>query len=442
MVTPLTSRSYAGLSFWLDTCGEPLDPRPALAGDAEADVAIVGAGYTGLWTAYFLSRHAPQLRIVVLEREIAGFGASGRNGGWCSSLFPTGCGPEMRQALVDAVESIGRWCVDEGVDAHFAHGGALDFARIPAHVERLRGEPGTQWLEADEATARVNATGVLGAAYNPDCATLHPGRLVRGLARAVERRGAVIHEQTPVQRIAPHEVATPVGRVRAGVVVRATEGWTPELPGLHRSVIPVYSLVVATERLPASVWDTIGWREREAVTDGRRLIIYAQRTADDRIVFGGRGAPYHYGSRIQPGYDRDESVFTDLRAALIELFPVLGDVRITHRWGGPLGVPRDFHPSVRFDPTTGMASGGGYVGDGVAASSLAGRTLADLILRRDTERTHLSWVSHTSRRWEPEPLRWLGVNAGRVLASSVDRTEARGRRPRMRSALLDRLTGQ
>jgi glycine/D-amino acid oxidase-like deaminating enzyme len=394
-----------------------------------------------LWTAYYLLRHAPQLRVVVLEREIAGFGASGRNGGWCSSLFPTRCGPDMRKALGDTVLNVGHWCADEDVDAHFVHGGALQLARTPAQVNRLRGEHGAQWLDAAETTARLNATGVLGAAFDPDCATVHPGRLVRGLARAVEQRGGVIHEQTPVQRIAPHEVTTGTGRIRAGIVVRATEGWTPELAGLHRAVVPVYSLVVATEPVPAPVWDTIGWSKREAVTDGRHLIIYAQRTADDRIVFGGRGAPYHFGSRVLPTYDHDEQVFAALRAALVELFPSLADVCITHRWGGPLGVPRDFHPSVHFDQTTGMAHAGGYVGDGVAASNLAGHTLADLILRRDTERTHLSWVGHRSRRWEHEPLRWLGVNAGRVLASSIDHTESRGRRARVRSAVLNRLTG-
>jgi glycine/D-amino acid oxidase-like deaminating enzyme len=256
----------------------------------------------------------------------------------------------------------------------------------------------------------------------------------------VAARGVTICEQTTVQEIAPREVRTDHGRVRADVVVRAVEGWTPTLPGLHRAVIPVYSLVVATEPLPSSVWDTIGWANREAIADGRQLIIYAQRTADDRIVFGGRGAPYHFGSRIDSSYDRVDRVFAALRTSLGELWPSLRDVRLTHTWGGPLGVPRDFHPSVGFDQASGLAWAGGYVGDGVAASNLAGRTLADLILRRDTARTHLPWVGHRSRRWEPEPLRWLGVNTGRFLAASVDRAEARGRHPRVRSALVERLT--
>ncbi|MDX6286867.1 MAG: hypothetical protein QOG53_2352 [Frankiales bacterium] len=441
MVTPLTSPSYAGLSFWLDTCGEPLDPRPALAGDIDADVAIVGAGYTGLWTAYFLARYEPELRVVVVEREIAGFGASGRNGGWCSALFPTRHGDEMRAALVQTVDDIGQWCEQEGVDAHYTRGGALSLARTPAQLQRLRAEPYTKWIDSGDATDRVHATGVLGAAHDADCATLHPGRLVRGLARAVEKRGVTIYEQTAVRRIAAHQVMTDVGSVRADVVVRATEGWTPTLPGLRRVLIPVYSLVVATERLSSAVWDEVGWSKREALTDGRRLIIYGQRTADDRIVFGGRGAPYHFRSRIEPGFDRDDGVFAALRSALTELFPVLARVQITHSWGGPLGVPRDFHPSVGYHDATGMAWAGGYVGDGVAASHLAGRTLADLILRRDSPRTRLPWVRHRSRRWEPEPMRWLGVNAGRRLASSVDNAESGGRSASVRSALLGRLTG-
>jgi glycine/D-amino acid oxidase-like deaminating enzyme len=388
-----------------------------------------------------LARYEPELRIVVVEREIAGFGASGRNGGWCSALFPVRHGDEMRNALVQAVHDVGQWCEDDGVDAHYARGGALSLARTEAHVQRLRAEPYTTWLDADEVTDHVHAREVLGAAYDPDCATLHPGRLVRGLARAAEKQGVTIYEQTEVRRIAAHRVMTDRGCVHADVVVRATEGWTPTLRGLQRALIPVYSLVIATEPLSAAVWDDVGWTGREALTDGRRLIIYGQRTADDRIVFGGRGAPYHFRSRIQPGFDRDDGVFAALRDALVNLFPVLGDVRITHSWGGPLGVPRDFHPSVGFDQATGIAWAGGYVGDGVAASHLAGRTLADLILRRDSARTRLPWVGHRSRRWELEPMRWLGVNTGRRLASSVDRAESRGRSASVRSALLERLTG-
>jgi glycine/D-amino acid oxidase-like deaminating enzyme len=430
------------ISFWLDTCGDSLEPRDALPGSRDADVAIIGAGYTGLWTAYYLSALDPSLRVVVLEREVAGFGASGRNGGWCSAFFPVPYEAGMRRALVSSVHEVGRWCTSESVDAHYVNGGALSLARTPAHVERLRARSDACWLPADEVDARVRTTGVLGASYDAECAALHPGRLVRGLARVVESRGVDVYEQTEVTGIAPGVVQTARGRVRAEVVVRALEGWTATLPQFGRTLAPVYSLVIATEPLPVSVWDEIGWAGRETVTDGRHLIVYAQRTADDRIVFGGRGAPYHLGSRIRPLFDREPAVFAALQSSLVELWPVLRDAVITHRWGGPLGVPRDFHPSVGFDRESGLAWGGGYVGDGVAASNLAGRTLADLIVGRDSDLVHAPWVGHRSPLWEPEPLRWLGINGVRVLASSLDVGERRGRPVRLLSQLVGRFTGE
>jgi glycine/D-amino acid oxidase-like deaminating enzyme len=222
------------------------------------------------------------------------------------------------------------------------------------------------------------------------------------------------------------------------VVVRATEAYTAQLPGLHRALVPIYSLMVATEPLPPGFWETVGWRQWETVTDGRHLLVYAQRTAEDRIAFGGRGAPYHWRSAIRPEYDRDAAVFAALTAALHTLLPGTRDAAVTHRWGGPLGVPRDWHPSVGLDRATGLAWAGGYAGDGVGTSNLAGRTLADLVLDRDTELTRLPWVGHRSPRWEPEPLRWVGANALRWLAASADTVEARtGRQPR-RAAVLNR----
>ena len=430
------------ISLWLETCGESLEPRAPLPGDRDVDIAVVGAGYTGLWTAYYLSVLDPSLRIAVLEKEIAGFGASGRNGGWCSSFFPTACGADMRRALEASVDEVGRWGTAEGIDAHYRKGGALSLARTARQVEHLRSQPHAQWLSADEMSGRLRAMGALGASYDAECAALHPGRLVRGLARVVQSRGVEVYEQTAVARIAAGRVETSHGLVRPDVVVRALEGWTPTLPQFARTLAPLYSLVIATEPLPDAVWDEIGWHGHETVTDGRQLLVYAQRTADDRIVFGGRGAPYHFGSRIRSAFDREPAVFADLRSSMVELWPALRDAVVTHRWGGPLGVPRDFHPSVGLDRSTGLAWGGGYVGDGVAASNLAGRTLADLILGRDTELTHLPWVGHRSPPWEPEPLRWLGINAVRMLAASIDRTEVRGRPARVRSAVVSRLTGE
>ncbi|MEU4639128.1 FAD-dependent oxidoreductase [Micromonospora sp. NPDC023814] len=455
---------YQDLSYWLSTVDEPLTPRPPLTGDAEADVVIVGAGYTGLWTAYYLAVADPTLRITVLEAQVAGYGASGRNGGWCSALFPTSlpalarrhgrdAAIAMQRAMHATVAEVGRVVAAEGIDCDWAYGGTVVLARTGPQLDRARaavaearayglGPEDLALLDADEATARCAADGVRGGTYTPHCAAVHPARLVRGLARAVERRGVTIHEGTRVTRIRPGAAVTLAGTVRAPVVVRATEGYTPGLPGQRRAVAPVYSLMVATAPLPAATWARIGLAERETFSDHRHVIVYGQRTADDRLAFGGRGAPYHFGSRVSPGHDREPAVFAALRRTLGELFPVLGpDVPVTHTWGGPLGVARDWAASVGFDRADGLAWAGGYVGDGVGTSNLAGRTLADLIRGERTDLTALPWVNHRSPKWEPEPLRWLAVNAGLRLMFSADAAENRTDRPARRATLLTRLLG-
>jgi len=447
-------------SMWLETCGDDLTPRPALPGDTSCDVAVVGAGFTGLWTAWHLLRDDPTLRVVVIEREIAGWGASGRNGGWCSALFAASwsrvaaehgreAALSLRRALERTVADVDEWCRDNGVDADVAVGGTLTLARGPAQVQRVRsyvaedheaGGADTVWLDAKETADRIVMTGVAGAAYTPHCAAIQPAKLVRGLARAVEKLGGRIHEHTRALAIEPGRVRTAHGDVVADVVVQATEGYTSDLANRTRTLAPVWSLIVATEPLPADVWSQIGWRRRETVTDGRHLIIYAQRTADARIVFGGRGAPYRFGSRTSgtQGHDR---TFRRLEDELKVLLPATAGARITHRWGGVLGVSRDWMPSVGLDRSAGFAWGGGYVGDGVGCSALAGRTLADLVLARDTELTRLPWVGHQWPQWEREPLRWLGVRGVNALMNSADRVEARTGRESKRARLAERLVG-
>jgi glycine/D-amino acid oxidase-like deaminating enzyme len=431
-----------------------------------ADVAVVGAGFTGLWTAYYLLRSDPTMRVVVLEKETAGFGASGRNGGWASALFPSsldkvaalpGSSREaalaLHQAMRASVDEVGRAAAAEGIDAHFAKGGTISLARSRAQLRSARAEVehARTWgrdphdlrlLSATEGRERLAATHVLGATYTPDCAAIHPARLVRGLAEVVESTaGGRIYEQTPVTAIEPHRVRTPGGTVTADVVVRATEGYTPSLPGHRRRVAPVYSLVIATEPLPSRSWDEIGLRDRETFTDYRNLIIYGQRTRDDRLVFGGRGAPYHFRSATRPDFDRDPRVFAALWETLRQMFPVLRESKVTHAWGGALGVPRDWCASVGLDTATGLGWAGGYVGDGVTTTNLAGRTLRDLVLGRTTELTALPWVGHRSPDWEPEPLRWLGINAGLRTMGLADHEERLTRRPSLLAKAMSPLLG-
>jgi glycine/D-amino acid oxidase-like deaminating enzyme len=282
----------------------------------------------------------------------------------------------------------------------------------------------------------------LGALFTPHCAAIQPAKLARGLAAALERRGVIIHERSPVVEIAPGRVTTDGGRVRSRFVVRATEAYTSGLGGERRTVAPLYSLMIATEPLPDSFWEGAGLHDRATFNDGRPLLIYGQRTADGRFAFGGRGAPYHFGSRLADRFDRDRRVHADLRRALGDLFPDLGDAAATHRWGGPLAAPRDWQCSVGLDRETGQAWAGGYVGDGVTTSNLAGRTLADLLTGTDSALTRLAWVDHRSRRWEPEPLRWFGINGLLRLAASSDRFEARTGRPATRRERLgERMRG-
>ncbi|HEY3531075.1 MAG TPA: FAD-binding oxidoreductase [Nocardioides sp.] len=450
MGCPLRS-DYRSLSLWHETADDDWAPRPALPGDRDADVAIVGAGFTGLWTALYLARADPTLRIAVVEAESAGFGASGRNGGWASALFPASHASVAKRssrqkalalhgAMRASVDEVLRAAEEEGIDARAAKGGTVVLARSRAQWTRARaevaearawglGEDDVRLLDAAEATGVLAGTRVRGATYTPDCAAIHPARLVRGLADAVVRRGVALYEQTPATRISAGTVVTRHGNLRAERVIRATEGYTPTLDGERRRLIPVYSLIIATEPLPADVWEQIGLRRRETFSDHRHLVIYGQRTADDRLVFGGRGAPYHFGSRIRPAYDRVPAVFDALHATLVDLFPVVRGAAITHRWGGALGIARDWTASVGLDPTSGLGWAGGYVGDGVTTTNLAGRTLADLVLGRDTELTRLPWVGHRSRSWEPEPLRWLGINAGLRGMTWADREEERTGRP-------------
>lgn len=454
---------YRQLSLWWDQLGDVV-ARPPLPGETHADVAIVGAGYTGLWTAYYLAQADPRLRIVVLEAEVAGYGASGRNGGWCSALFPASLDRVAREssrtqalalqhAMHATVCEVARVVAAERIDADLHLGGTVTLARSREQLRRATaaidhwqgwgfGPQDYRLLPAANARAMVGATDVLGATFTPHCARIQPAKLARGLAAAVERLGVTIHEQTRVTRIAPGNVETPHGRVRAPFVVRATEGYTSQLPGSRRRLLPLHSLMIATEPLPPEIWAQLGMSDRPTFTDGRHLIVYGQRTADDRLAFGGRGAPYHYGSRIAPGHERDARTHAALWQALVELFPAVAPFRITHRWGGALGVPRDWYATCGLDRATGIAWSAGYVGDGVGTSNLGGRTLADLILGRDTELTALPWVNRRQRQWEPEPARWLAINAGLAVMSSADTVEDRTGKPARRAALLGRLLGE
>ncbi len=454
-------------SYWLETSGDELTPRPPLDGSLEADVAILGAGLTGLWTAWYLARRDPGLRIVVVEREIAGFGASGRNGAWCAPglnismtrlarLHGEDAARRMQQATYDAVDEVARASAEAGIDAGFHKGGSIIVSRGPEGLPALEDELreyerfgfGDRYRLVDGAALdhRIRIAGATRALVSDAAAVVHPGRLVRGLARAIERLGVRIVEETAVTAFRPRDSAglatlvTDRGDVRAPVVVLAGEAWLAGLPGLRRQLIPVYSLIVLTEPVDDAAWSEIGWAGREVVASTRLSVDYLSRTEDGRVLFGGRGAPYRFGSPVRPDLDLHAPTHERLRGFVREWFPVLRDVRFSHAWGGPLGMPRDWHPTVAFDPATGIATARGYIGHGVSTTNLAGRVLAELVTGGDGPLTRLPIVNHRSRNWEIEPFRFLGVRYAQWAIGRLDDRAARTGTPPSGRSLAERLS--
>ena len=456
------------VSFWYADLGLPY-PRAVLAGDTTADVAIIGAGYTGLWAAWYLKQANPSLDVLVIEKEFAGFGASGRNGGWLTGGFAwnhrrylEGSSEHQVRAMVEAmngtVDEVIRVCGAEGIEADIRRTDELMVATKPAQLGRMRaevahrrhwGEEGRVFeMNARDLAGRVRIPGALGAMVVTNVARVQPAKLVRGLAQAVERQGAVIHEGTEVLSYGPGRVVTAQGVLQAGIILRATEGFTATLPGHRRDWLPLNSAQIVTPPLPPEVWGQIGWDGHEILGDFANAYCYCQRTREGRIAVGGRGVPYRFGSGIDRDGSPDAATIRRLEAILQRHFPQAARFGIDHAWCGVLAVPRDWCATVGLNPETGLGWAGGYVGVGVSTSNLAGQTLADLALAhlglgQDTALTGLPWVNRSPRKWEPEPLRWLGVRGMYALLNQADAREARRGGPPSRLARLGNwLTGR
>lgn len=454
------------ISLWMDQL-EDLSPCAPLQGELDVDVAIIGAGYTGLWTAYYLKRQAPQLRIAILEAHTAGFGASGRNGGWLmgnllgEDRLLAGVSGEQRQAafalLQGIPDEVATVLTREGIDCDYRKGGVLycaaryaeQEASLRAYLQHLYdlglGETDYRWLNPDELRQQVRMHNAYGAIYSPHCATIQPAKLVRGLAQALQRMGVQLFEQSPVSAWQPGLVSTAHGQVRAHWVVPAVEGYGVTLPPLGRYQLPVQSLLLATAPLPASTWAEIGLERGQAFSESSRQVTYGQRSCDDRLIFGARGG-YQFGGKLRHDFQLTADEVGLRRYLFGELFPQLKDVEISHTWGGNLGMARRFHPHMLCDRKNAVALAGGYGGEGVGASNLGGRTLADLILQRDTPLTRQPWVIgdrpiSSLPGWEPEPCRWLGYNA--IIRSFVheDQVLANPNSPAWRRTLAMQVAG-
>ncbi|WP_436701285.1 NAD(P)/FAD-dependent oxidoreductase [Nocardioides sp. BYT-33-1] len=457
-----SARRTGGVSYWWADLGLP-EPRDPLAGDEEVDVAVVGAGYTGLWTAYYLRELRPDLDIRVVEQRFAGYGASGRNGGWLSASVTGGLDGYARThprsevarfqlAMNDAVDEVIRVVERYGIDAEVRRGGTLLVARNAAQATRAHAagatarrwpETGARLLDADAADARIRVAGTQVALWEPHCARIHPARLARGLTDTVRARGVRIHEGTTVRVIAPGRVETDRGTLRARHIIRATEGFTARLAGERRTWVPMNSSMIVTDPLPEDAWAAIGWEHHDTLEDFAHVYSYAQRTADGRIAIGGRGHPYRFASRTDLDGDIPDRTVQHLRDVLCAWFPPLREIGVAHAWSGVLGVPRNWRATVGYDAASGLGWAGGYVGTGVTATNLAGRTLADLVAGERTERTTLPWVDQRARTWEPEPLRWLGIHGLYRAYGLADRREARGaRRTSWIARMGDRISGR
>lgn len=438
-------RQERNVSFWWN--GVARQQREAVVSHLEADVVIVGAGYTGLWVAYYLAEAAPELRIVIVEGQYAGFGASGRNGGWLTSAIAgqrhtmaRKCGRQgvvdLQQTMIETVDEVILRMSAENIDADLVKGGVLQVARNPAQLRRLDelaieeaewGDRDAKRLTADESLDLVNVEGTLGGHFSPHTAKLNPAKLVTGLAEAVERRGVSIYERSPVTSIKQGRVETPRGSVKAPVVITCTEGFTAALPRQRRSLLPMNSSMIVTAPLPEVAWKRIGWSTFPVLGDLAHSYMYAQRTADNRIALGGRGKPYRFGSGTDLEGETPAKTVRQLIDVLHSMFPETRDARIETAWSGVLGVPRDWCARFHFDSATGLGSASGYTGHGVATANLAGRVMRDLVLGRTTPLTETPHVNWQGPMWEPEPLRWAGVQAMYAAYRSADRTEARSR---------------
>ena len=348
--------------------------------------------------------------------------------------------------MFDTVREVGLVAQRESIDCHFEQSGALEVAALPVQMQRLHeeldyarsfgfGDDDYRWLGEEEVSKTLRVDGALGGILMNHCAAIHPARLARGLAETVENSGVRLYEQSPVLKIDGHTAITPAGKVSATKIILATEGYTGSLPGQNCRLIPLHSMMVVTEPLTPGQIGEIHFHKRFAFGNLDRIVTYGQLTADNRIAFGCRGS-YHFKSGIRE-FDPADAEFELVRQSLLRFFPSLEGIRFTHAWGGAMGVSRSLRPSVNYSPETGLGWAGGFFGNGVGATHLAGRTMADLVLGRDTDRVNTPWVNPPDalRRWEPEPLRWLGIKARVRLMQIADNAEYR------RSSLAPAISG-
>ncbi len=414
-------------SFWLATYGDYL-PNPALQGDLKVDIAIIGGGFTGLSTAYNLRKDNAGISVAVLEAEVVGFGASGRNGGFSMTLF--GLEPAVTKAIfgqqrtveahrymeraVDYVDALVR---EHQLQSEYWFPGFLRAATTPGYVKRIQhdleiltsmGIDDISWIEADKIKSEVNSPRFLGGWWEPRSGLLNPAKQVRELKRLAMQFGAQVYEETPVieiHREADFSLVTPKGKVSANKVIFATNAYSHLFPELKRKQVPAFTHMVVTEPLSPAQLEPIGWVNRQGIEDARNFVHYFRLTADARLAMGGSDVSLSYGGGME--HDLNAHTFADLERDIVWLFPHLKGIQITHRWGGPVSVPLDMAPAIGYVGDERAIYSLGCVGHGVSMTHLNGRTLADLVQERKTDLTDVWFVNRHMIPWPPEPIRMV-----------------------------------
>lgn len=425
----MSSETFAAKSWWMTT--RPYRPGPALQGDLEVDVAIVGAGFTGLASAWFLKQDEPGLRVALLESEVVGFGASGRNGGFNMTLFGLTLGitalrfgkaraREAQLYMERAVDTLRDLVRDLRLDCDYEHPGFLRVATSEKYRARILHEidlahrlglGGIEWIDAGRLREEVRSPLYLGAWWEPRCGILNPAKLAWSWKETVERAGVRVFERTPVRELEREggrlRLATPGGTVRADKVVLATNAWSHFFPRLRRKQLPAWTHVVLTEPLTEAQFREIGWTHRQGIEDARDLVHYYRLTADNRLLMGGRDVSPPRGRDMDR--DLNPEIFAGLERDVVEIFPALRGIRFADRWGGPVSVPLDMAPALGYAGDRNVVYSLGCVGHGVSLTHLNGRTVADLVLERKTDLTEVFFVNRRTIPWPPQPLQGMLV---------------------------------
>jgi glycine/D-amino acid oxidase-like deaminating enzyme len=413
------------------------------------DVAIIGGGFSGLWSAYHLKQLQPSLKIAIFEQKYVGYGASGRNGGWASAEYPTSNSrlikehgvqtyKNLRKSLIESIDEIGQIAKSNAWQIEYAKGGALVFATNKAQLTRISSEIDDEhkFLTKDQASELLNVANIKGGIYTPHCAALNPFNLTQSLAKYLESIGVKIFEESKVEEISDKSLLVNGHRIGCQISIRATEAFTAR-KWIANQQIPIYSLMIATERLPSEILTQIRNSQRATFQEACNLITYAQITGDNRLAIGGRGSRYKLFSHLSERSETDVRMHSALEKRAVKWFPQLQSVNFEYRWGGPIALTRRWQSYINYNPITGQAAIGGYVGDGVTLSYLVAKTLAQII---DGQKTpDLPFVNQRIGRWEPEPIRYLAVNAGFKATVVADFEERITGRPSLIAAVVDPL---